>query len=176
MSTRTMTLTAMLTALLCICGPLTLPLGAVPLSLTSGLLMLMALLLGPGRATVCCGVYLAIGLAGLPVFGGFSGGMSILAGPTGGFLPGYLLLTAVSGLGCARTENRLLQGLALTGGTLLLYAAGTTGYMYHTGSGFAAALAVCAAPFMAGDAVKIGAVLAGGNGLRRRLRSAGLTG
>ena len=50
LSTRSMTLTAMLTALLCIVGPLTLPIGPVPLSLTTAVLFLAALLTGPRRA------------------------------------------------------------------------------------------------------------------------------
>ncbi len=83
MTTRQMTLSAMLTALLCILGPLTLPLGPVPLSLTAFALMLTALLLGPGRAAACCGVYLLLGLMGLPVFSGFTGGAGVFLGPTG---------------------------------------------------------------------------------------------
>ena len=104
MSTRRMTLTAMLTAMLCLLGPLTLPLGPVPLSLTTALLMLMGLLLGGGKATLCCAVYLLMGLVGLPVFSGFSGGAGALLGPTGGFLLGYLPMTALCGFVCAAGE------------------------------------------------------------------------
>ena len=52
MSTKTLTLTALLTALLCIAGPVTLPVGPVPLSLTTAVMMLMALLLGE-KALLC---------------------------------------------------------------------------------------------------------------------------
>ena len=174
MSTKVLTLTAMLTALLCICGPLTLPLVPVPLSLTTAVLMLTALLLGPGRAALCCGVYLLIGLIGLPVFSGFTGGMGAFAGPTGGFLLGYLPLTAVCGAACVRTQKRLLQGLALVGGVLLLYAIGAAWYVWQTGAVLSAAMAVCVLPFLPGDAAKIAAVLTGGNALRLRLKKAGL--
>ena len=125
MSTRTLTLTAMLTALLCIAGPLTLPIGPIPLSLATAVMMLTAMLLGTGRALLCVGVYLLMGLIGLPVFSGFTGGVGVLAGPTGGFLLGYLPLTALCGLFLPRTDGRLRQIAAALTATALLYLIGT---------------------------------------------------
>lgn len=174
MSTKTLTLTAVLTALLCICGPLSLPIGPVPISLTTAVLMLMGLLLGAGRATLCCAVYLLLGLVGVPVFGGFSGGAGVFAGPTGGFLVGYLVLTAICGFGCARTDKRSLQALVMVGGTALLYAMGTVWFIVQTGAGLPGALTACVLPFLPGDALKIIAVLTGGNLLKARLQKAGL--
>lgn len=174
MSTRNMTLTAMLTALLCAAGPVTLPVGPIPLSLTTAVLMLMALLLGAGRATACCGVYLMLGLLGVPVFSGFTGGVGALMGPTGGFLLGYLPLTALCGFLCGRTERRLLQGAAFCAGTLLLYLLGTAWYAWHTGVSPMTALGVCVLPFLPGDILKIAAVLLGGNAIKSRLKKARL--
>lgn len=174
MTTRQMTLTAMLTALLCLLSPLTLPLGPVPLSLTTALLMGMGLLLGGGRAALCCGVYLLMGLAGLPVFSGFTGGMGALLGPTGGFLLGYLPMTALCGFVCTRWEHRLVQLGALLAGTALLYFIGTTWYCWQSGANTSAAWTVCVLPFLPGDAVKIAAVLTGGNAVKSRLKKAGL--
>ncbi len=174
MTTRQLTLTAMLTALLCILGPLTLPLGPVPLSLTTAALMGMALLLGPGRAALCCTVYLLMGLVGLPVFSGFTGGMGALLGPTGGFLLAYLPMTALCGALCCRTENRWLHALAFLLGTVLLYLAGTAWYCWQSGAEAATALSVCVLPFLPGDALKILAAALGGGAIRRRLRTAGL--
>lgn len=174
MSTRHLTLTAMLTALLCSLGPLTLPLGPVPLSLTTALLMLMGLLLGGRKATLCCGVYLLMGLVGLPVFSGFTGGMGTILGPTGGFLLGYLPMTALCGFVCARWEKRAVQLCAFLAGTVIVYLTGTAWYCWQSGAGVSAALAVCVLPFLPGDAVKMTAVLIGGNAVRRRLLKAGL--
>ena len=174
MTTRQLTLTAMLTALLCILGPLTLPLGPVPLSLTTAALMGMALLLGPARAALCCTVYLLMGLVGLPVFSGFTGGMGVLLGPTGGFLLGYLPLTALCGVLCRGTESRGLHALAFLLGTALLYLAGAAWYCRQSGAEASAALAVCVLPFLPGDVLKILTVALGGGSIRRRLRRAGL--
>ena len=174
MTTRHLTVTAMLTALLCIFGPLTLPLGPVPLSLTTGVLMGMALLLGGARASLCCGVYLLMGLVGLPVFAGFTGGVGALLGPTGGFLLAYLPMTALCGYVCARQENRMIQLCAFLAGTALLYLTGTAWYCLQTGAEVTAALTVCVLPFLPGDALKIAAVLTLGNAIRTRLKKVGM--
>ena len=174
MSTRTLTLTAVLTAILCILGPVTLPLGPVPLSLTTGLLMLMALLLGTRKALLCCSVYLLLGLVGLPVFGGFRGGMSVLLGPTGGFILGYLPMTLCCGLVCDKTDHRMLQCIVFLLGTVLLYMVGAIWYAHQAGTAFTAALMVCAVPFISGDALKILAVLTCGRGIKIRLKKAAL--
>ena len=169
-----MTLTAMLTALLCIVGPLTLPIGPVPLSLTTAVLMLMALLLGGRRATLCCAVYLLIGGVGLPVFSGFTGGMGALLGPTGGFLLGYPVLTALCGFICSRTRHRGLHLLGMLAGTALLYLLGASWYCWQSGTTLHAALITCVLPFLPGDAVKIAAVLIGGNAVKSRLDRSGI--
>lgn len=178
MPVRTLTLTGLLAALLCICGPLTLPAGPVPLSLATAVMLLAALLLGCGRAALCVSVYLLMGLAGLPVFSGFAGGAGMLAGPTGGFLLGYLPMTALVGLVCSRAESRAesraVQLLGMLAGTALLYAAGSAWYAWQTGVGLTGTLTVCVLPFLPGDALKIAAVLTAGNRIKARLKRAGL--
>ena len=86
----------------------------------------------------------------------------------------YLPLTAWCGFACARTADRRWQALALIVGTLLLYAAGTLWYARLTGASIAAALTVCALPFLPGDAIKIIAVVIGGNAVKARLQRANL--
>ena len=174
MSTRTLTLTAMLTALCCLLGPLTLPIGPVPVSLTTALLMGTALLLGVKHAILCCGVYLALGLLGIPVFSSFTGGPGVLLGPTGGFLLGYLPMTAWCGMLCGRTPDRRLQTAACISGTLLLYLLGTAWYVWHTNTTVLSAFMICVLPFLGGDALKIGLVVTCGNTLKSRLKKAGL--
>lgn len=174
MKPRQLTITAMLTALLCIAGPVTLPLGPVPLSLTTAVLMLMALLLSGARATLCCAVYLLMGLIGLPVFAGFTGGVGALIGPTGGFLLGYPLLTALCGFLCAHWTGRIPQLCFFFLGTALLYLTGTAWYCAQAGAEVSAALTVCVLPFLPGDAVKIAAVLTFGNAIKARLKKAGM--
>lgn len=167
--TTRLTLMALMSALMCIAGPLTLPIGPVPVSLLSAALMLAAMLLGGRMAAAACGVYLLLGLIGLPVFSGFTGGVGQLIGPTGGFLAGYLPMTGLAGAMCSRTDRRLLQGLALAAGTALLYALGTAWFCLQSGADVAAALAVCVLPFLPFDALKIALALAIGPRLRKAI-------
>ncbi len=168
MTTRQMTLSAMLTALLCILGPLTLPLGPLPLSLTAAALMLTALLLGPGRSCLCCTLYLLLGLMGMPVFAGFTGGAGAFLGPTGGFLLAYLPACWLWGIFLpAQSRLRQLTGCIL--GMLLLYLCGTCWYMVTAGVSAPQALSVCVLPFLPGDGLKIAFLLTAGNRIRGRI-------
>ena len=158
MKTRDMTLTAVMAALICIAGPLVVPVGPVPLSLATFAVYLAGAVLGKKRGTIAVGLYLLIGIIGVPVFSGFSGGFQKLAGVTGGYLAGYLPCAFLSGLGAERAEKSgrkwLLPALAAAG-TAALYALGTAWFMIQTGNTVGAALGLCVVPFLPGDAVKI---------------------
>lgn len=82
MSTRQMTFIALMTAVTCILGPLSIPLpfSPVPISFTNLAIYLSLYVLGLNGATISYLVYLLIGMVGVPVFSGFSGGFGKLAG------------------------------------------------------------------------------------------------
>jgi len=82
-------------ALITICSWISIPIGPVPFTLqTMGILAVM-LTVGGRRGTVAILVYLAMGACGVPVFAGFKGGIMSFAGPTGGFLIGFVLAALV---------------------------------------------------------------------------------
>ena len=104
---------ALVTALIAASAWITLPLGAVPVTLQVFFVVLAALLLPPGWAAASMLAYVVLGAAGLPVFSGAQGGLGVLAGPTGGYLIGFvagatlgsvlrLALQASDGSGCRR--------------------------------------------------------------------------
>lgn len=99
LTTKQMTLIALMTALTCILGPLSIPLpfSPVPISFTNLVLYFSVFVLGTKFSTISYIVYLLIGLVGLPVFSGFSGGPAKVAGPTGGYLVGFVFLTVIAG-------------------------------------------------------------------------------
>lgn len=147
-------ITALLAAALCVMAPFAVPLGPVPITLATLGVYLAAGLLDPLRSSAAVGLYLLLGGFGVPVFAGFSGGVQHLTGPTAGFLWGYLLCAAVSGLLCRYGHPRLTP-LWLAIGTLLLYAMGTVWYATSCNVSFGGALLVCVAPCLLGDGVKI---------------------
>ena len=83
-TTYAITVTALMTAVTCILAPLSIPIGPVPISLTNLAIYISLYLLGWKRGTISYLIYLLIGLVGIPVFSGFTGGPAKLAGPTGG--------------------------------------------------------------------------------------------
>lgn len=157
MNLRRNVTTALLAAVLCMVAPLAMPLGPIPVSLATLGVYLVAGLLGPWRGCTAVGVYLLLGGLGVPVFAGFTGGFPQLFGPTGGFLWGYLLCALTVGLLVRHLPRPALVPVCLLAGAAVLYAAGTAGYMLHTGAPLGGALLVCAVPCIPGELVKIAA-------------------
>ena len=87
---------AMFAALMAAGAFIRIPVGPVPITLTSFFVLMAALLLGPVGGSLSVIIYLLIGITGLPAFAGGSG-PAVFAGPTGGFLIGYILTTLVCG-------------------------------------------------------------------------------
>ena len=78
--TYEITMTALMAAVTCILAPLSIPIGPVPISFTNLAIYLSLYLLGWKRGTISYLIYLLLGLVGLPVFSGFTGGPAKLAG------------------------------------------------------------------------------------------------
>lgn len=162
--TRQITVSAMLAALLCVVSPFSIPLpmSGVPLSLATLFLYLGASLLPLAASLSSVTVYLLLGAVGLPVFSGAMGGIGRLVGPTGGFLLGYLPMTATVGL-CVlllrpergRYRKLIVYPLSMIAGTAVLYTFGCVMYHFSTGVSLPAAIAACTLPFLPGDALKI---------------------
>ena len=97
MKARDMCRIALMTAILCAVGPMTITVGPVPVSLATLAVNLSGALLGAKRGTLAVALYILIGAAGVPVFSGFSSGVQMIAGVTGGYLLGYLLCAVTVG-------------------------------------------------------------------------------
>ena len=155
--TLRMTVNASLSAALIAAGAyMAIPIGPVPIVLQNFFVMLTALLLGIRWGMGAIAVYLLAGVCGLPVFAGGMGGIGRLAGPTGGYLIGYLPMVLIIGLIVEKTDNRMIYDiLAMILGTIILYACGVTWLKIVTGMAWSKAFAVGMYPFLIGDAVKI---------------------
>ena len=77
--TYEITMTALMAAVTCILAPLSIPIGPVPISFTNLAIYLSLYLLGWKKGTISYLIYLLLGLVGLPVFSGFTGGPAKLA-------------------------------------------------------------------------------------------------
>src|SRR5699024_1329117 len=171
----TLTAAALMAAVLCVLGPLSVPIGPVPIAMANFAVSLAAWLLGPRWGVLSVAAYLLLGAAGMPVFAGYAAGAAVLFGPTGGYLIGYLAQVLFGGWAVERSEGRpFWSGLGLAAGVAVSYAFGTAWFIVQMGCTLSYALAVCVAPFIPFDAAK--AALASGLGsvLRRTLLRAGL--
>lgn len=159
-NTKRMVFVALITALTCIAAPLSVPIpvSPVPITLTNLVLFISVCLLGWKDALLSYTVYLLIGLAGLPVFSGFSGGVGKLAGPTGGYLIGFFFLILIEGLLIQYSSHKKLATLfGMIVGMAATYAFGTAWLAVQLGTSFVAALSVGVLPYLLGDALKIAA-------------------
>ena len=175
LTTYQMAVTALMAAVMCVLGPLTVPIGAVPISLANFVICLTAWLLGPKFGTLSVAVYLCIGLIGVPVFSGYGAGLAKLAGPTGGYLVGYLLLALIGGLFIEKSNgNPVVSGIGLVLGDAACYVLGTAWFVFQMQCELGYALSVCVYPFIALDLAKIVISCVVGALLRKRLVQAGV--
>ena len=166
LTTYQMAVTALMAAALCVLGPLSVPIGAIPISLSNFVICLTAWLLGPKFGTLSVAVYLLIGLVGVPVFSGYGAGIAKLAGPTGGYLVGYLLLAFIGGLFIEKSKGQpVIAGIGLVLGDAACYVLGTAWFVFQMQCGY---------PFIALDLAKIVVSCIVGALLRKRLVQAGV--
>lgn len=158
MKIRQLCFAGLLAALTAVCTQIAIPTPwQVPITLSTLAVFLSGTLLGPKWGTAAQLVYLLTGLVGLPVFSGMRGGLSVLVGPTGGYLVGYLATAALTGWLTARSSARWVPPAAMALGLAACYALGTAWFMYLNQTGLFAALGLCVFPFLPGDALKIAA-------------------
>ncbi len=163
-----MTVYASLMAALTAAGAyLAIPIGPVPIVLQNLFIFLSGLLLGPGWGSASVGVYLLAGILGLPVFAGGLGGIGRLAGPTGGYLLGYLPAVCMIGFISNVSKTNVLRDLlAMICGCLIVYGCGLLWLNILTGMTLGKTLAVGMYPFLPGDAFKIAAAVPVAKALR----------
>ncbi len=159
-STRDLALIAMGVALTAICSWISIPM-TIPFTMQTFAVCLIAALFGLRRGmwTVLC--YILLGAAGVPVFSGFTGGVGILLGVTGGYIAGFLFTALIVGLAVRKFGRGLpILIISMILGILVCYAFGTawlmTIYAAKTGPiGLGTALSWCVFPYLLPDAAKI---------------------
>ena len=156
--TTMLTLIGLMTAVICILGPLSIPIpvSPVPISLTNFAIYITLYILGMKNGTISCIIYLLLGAVGVPVFSSFSGGLGKLAGPTGGYLIGFIFLALIQGfLMKAFPGKNTAAVIGMILGMAVCYLFGTAWLAIQMGLTFPAALSIGVLPYLPGDGVKI---------------------
>ncbi|HJC43606.1 MAG TPA: biotin transporter BioY [Candidatus Mediterraneibacter gallistercoris] len=156
--TKNMAVIGLMTAVICIIAPFSIPIpvSPVPISLTNFIIFMAVYILGMKSASICVILYLLLGAAGLPVFSSFSGGLAKLAGPTGGYLAGFILLAFIHGFFLEHFPGKKYTAiLGMILGMAVCYTFGTAWLAWQTSQSFTTALTIGVLPYLPGDAVKI---------------------
>ncbi len=141
--------------LLALSAKVEIPSWPVPMTMETFAVLAVGATLGARRGGIAVALWLAEGAFGLPVFAGATAGLAYMAGPTGGYLAGFLVATLLVGWCAERgARRRLLHlSLAMAGGLFAIYLFGVIGLAPYTGPW--RALTVGVVPFLPGDVVKL---------------------
>jgi biotin transport system substrate-specific component len=124
---RMMIVTALFAAIIGVLAQITIPLPLVPITGQTLAIGLAATILGARHGTFSVLLYLVIGAAGVPVFAEFSGGISKLVGPTGGYLVGFIPSALLMGYFLEKTSFTIKSAMiANTIGMFITLLFGTT--------------------------------------------------
>lgn len=171
---RMMVFSSLFTILIIIGGYISfpIPLSPVPIVLSDFFAMLAGMFLGTTWGCAGVGLYLFLGTLGFPVFAGGKAGLAILAGPTGGFLFGYLISAMVAGIisrgipikrnsssSSKNYRNKMFSSFkdlsALLAGNILLYATGIPWLKFVLKTTWKESMALGLLPFIPGTIIKI---------------------
>jgi biotin transport system substrate-specific component len=131
LSIKDITYSGIFTALTAIGAFISIPAGPVPITLQTFFVLLSGVILGSKKAFLSQAAYLILGLAGLPIFAGFTGGIQTIFKPSFGFLLGMAAAAYVVGKFIETKEKTTLNmTTAVLLGTVVIYAAGLP-YMYY---------------------------------------------
>lgn len=129
-----------------------LPFG-IPLTLQTFAVALCGYILGKRDGTVSVLVYILLGLVGVPVFAGFSGGIHKIIGLTGGFIIGFLPFAFLAGLG---KEKKIAAALTLgIAGVLACHACGVVQYAVLSGISLQKSFFTVSSAFLLKDIVSV---------------------
>ena len=187
-STKELAIIPIFAALTAVLAQIAIPLPFSPVPISFGLVAvyMTGILLKPKHAIYAQICYLLLGAVGLPVFGGFKGGLGALVGPTGGYLVVYPIIAWIVAM--ALNSKKSLQAepsyrkgfiflkasIAMVIAHLVLYLGGTIWLSVSTSNSFMASLVLAVIPFIPLDIVKIVFCVFAIVPFRSRLRTAGV--
>lgn len=165
MTTRDLVLSALFAAIIVALGLLPpISLGFIPVPITAQSLgvMLAGVVLGAKRGAIAVLILIVLIAIGLPVLAGGHGGLSVFAGPTAGFIIGWIFAAYATGYLSERlvkTEQTTVNQAvgffiaSVAGGVVVLYAFGIAWLALVVGIGFSKAF-IGSLSFIPGDLIK----------------------
>ena len=160
LSTRDLIITALFTSLTAVGGFISIPLGPVPVTLQTLFVVLSGLILGAKLGALSQITYIILGLIGLPIFSGGTGGLTSIMSPTFGFLISFIVAAYVIGKITEKDKSlsRIIYSVVL--GSVVIYIIGVPYFYFifteYLGKSinFYGALKYSCLPFIPGDVIK----------------------
>lgn len=164
---------ALFAAIICVGCFIKIPIGVIPIVLQNVLCILTGAIIGGVFGGAPTALFLIAGLIGLPVYSGGTSGVAVWMGPTGGFLPGYLLGAIVAGFiaGKPSVEEKKITAktvlkitAAIFAGMVILYVPGVIRFSYWAlannkvpveKTALMYTMSACVIPYIPGDLLKI---------------------
>jgi biotin transport system substrate-specific component len=174
-STKFMVLAGVFAAVTAVLSQISVPLpSGVPVTLQTFAVALAAYVLGARLGAVSIGVYILLGAVGVPVFAGFRGGIGQLAGMTGGFIWGFLLMAICCGLAARKKHPAAVIVLSLLG-LAGCHIPGVIQFAFVSGRGLAESFLLVSLPYLVKDVVSVALAWMAAKALRRGLNAAGVS-
>ena len=174
---KSMILCALFTALIAIGAFISIPIPYIPITLQTLFVLLVALILGPKLSAISVGLYIFIGLIGVPIFTK-GGGIYYVFQPTFGYLIGFLVASYIVGkiAGKGKDVSYLRLSISTVVGIVVIDLIGMI-YLYllmrfHIGTdvGLSVMLTTYFLTYIPGDLVKAFVAVISAKKLRRILR------
>ena len=175
-TTKTIVYIGVFAALTAVLSQVALPLPTnVPITLQTFAVALAGYFLGWAKGGAALAVYVLLGGVGVPVFSGFKGGFSVLTGPTGGFIFGFVPMAVICGLAVKLFSSKKPVGKLLIvtvgiAGLLVDHAFGTVWYSISANISFWKSIMLVSLPFLVKDIISVAAAYVISVELLRRLR------
>lgn len=157
MKIKEITITAIFSAVLCILSVISVPIGAIPVSLATFGVMIIGSFLNIKCAVVSVLVYIMLGCVGLPVFSSFGSGLGVILGANGGYIMAYPLMSAVIAAIAQKNKKHRKSTLLFSYiiSLFICYLMGSVWYCKITQISFENTVLVTILPFIIPDFIKL---------------------
>jgi len=154
-SARDICFIGIFTAIIVVLGQISIPMPyGVPMTLQTFAIPFAGIILGAKKGTLATLIYVMLGAVGVPVFAGFTGGLGIVFGATGGFILSFPFMAWCAGAGSEKEKVTWVFG-GLLAGSIINYLCGMFMFSFVMSSNLNTAFVACVLPFIPTTIVKI---------------------
>ena len=168
LTTKQLVICSLFASLTSILSQISIPLPAVPFTMQIFAVALCGLILGKSLGFISQVIYVLLGTIGLPVFAGFSGGVGIILGPTGGFILSFPIIAFLVGYFSEKFKSTVGVMFGMICSLLISYIIGTFQFCLVTNSDFIKGFTICVIPFILVDIIKLSLATVVGKSILKR--------